>query len=335
MDEYNDDYKDVYNDEVNKYLDYSKMMIRQINHIKGSDDLVDLQAVVFAGMIAYYGIDYLDDIYMAFLKCNFVPVDEPLEKVIRDKYGLSTPAVSQIIKHCPGTFYDVVGQEFVNKKTRRRKYKFDRTIYVQDDGSIDSDDLIRSVTHQMNHVINSIHNPIVVTFGSGGLASRSGVSYELLASRSSEGYGLESSFNSLQTNEIVNEILGFSFFDIKDPDMKKILDDAFCAYDKKGGKDGEYDELTEIVKPLYSSITFNPILVENRIAGSLKAIESEFDSKTEQGGYWMFRLLCDKVSDPRISPLISSENKEKAKCYVKQYVANCVDGCENSTDTDN
>ena len=321
----------IYDDSVNKCLDYSRKMVKQINHIKGSNDLEDLQTIVFAGMLTYYGEENLDNIYLAFLKCNFVLVDKTIEKVIRDKYELSQPVISKIVKHCPGTFYDVEAGEFVNKKTRKRSYKFDRTLYVQTDGSIGIDDLLQSVTHQMNHVINSIHNPVVSTVGANGygLASRMGVSFERFASRTSDGYGLESSINDLQAEEIMDEILGFSFFDVTDSGVKRILDEAIVEKDKKENGTS-FSELTEIIRPLYQSLTFNPVLIKGRLNGRIRTIENEFDENTEVGAYSDFRLECDRLADSRISPLVANESREKVKSYVKQYTTNSISGSKAS-----
>lgn len=321
----------IYDDSINKCLDYSRKMVRQINHIKGNEVLEDLQTIVFAGMLTYYGEENLDNIYLTFLKCNFVLTGEKIENVLRNKYSLNQAFISKIVNHCPGTFYDVEAKEFVNKKTRKRSYKFDRTLYVQGDGQVSIGDLLRSITHQMNHVINSINNPVVNTVSSNGygLASRMGVSFEKFVSRTSDGYGLESSINDLQAEEIMDEILGFSFFEIADSKIKNILDEAIVERDKKEDKNG-YSELTEVIRPLYCSLTFNPILINGRLSGRIKAIENEFDENTEFGAYSVFREECDKISDSRISPLIAKESMEKVKSYVKKYTFNSISGSKGS-----
>lgn len=316
----------VYDEIINDNLKLSRMMVRQINHIKKEDGLEDLQTLVFAGLLTYYGQDKLNDIYMAFLRCHFIPVDGDFDEFLREKYRFNSATIGNIKKHCAGTFYDVEAHEFVNKKTRKRRYEFDRRIYVQNDGNIDTDELIRSVVHQVNHVVNSIHNPVVATYSSNGsgLSSRMGLSYERFNTRSSEGYALEESINKLQTDEIVDEILGYAYFELEDVRDKTMVAKAVDAASKK--EQIVHDELTEMIRPLYENRSFNDVLVNNRVSGLLKAIEREFDSKTSEGAYSEFRGLCDKVANPVISPIVNKPNVDKVKVYIKEYADTSISG---------
>lgn len=316
----------VYDEIINDNLKLSRMMVRQINHIKKEDGLEDLQTLVFAGLLTYYGQDKLNDIYMAFLRCHFIPVDGDFDEFLREKYRFNSATIGNIKKHCAGTFYDVEAHEFVNKKTRKRRYEFDRRIYVQNDGNIDTDELIRSVVHQVNHVVNSIHNPVVATYSSNGsgLSSRMGLSYERFNTRSSEGYALEESINKLQTDEIVDEILGYAYFELEDVRDKTMVAKAVDAASKK--EQIVHDELTEMIRPLYENRSFNDVLVNNRVSGLLKAIEREFDSKTSKGAYSEFRGLCDKVANPVISPIVNKPNVDKVKVYIKEYADTSISG---------
>ena len=316
----------VYDEIINDNLKLSRMMVRQINHIKKEDGLEDLQTLVFAGLLTYYGQDKLNDIYMAFLRCHFIPVDGDFDEFLREKYRFNSATIGNIKKHCAGTFYDVEAHEFVNKKTRKRRYELDRRIYVQNDGNIDTDELIRSVVHQVNHVVNSIHNPVVATYSSNGsgLSSRMGLSYERFNTRSSEGYALEESINKLQTDEIVDEILGYAYFELEDVRDKTMVAKAVDAASKKDHI--VHDELTEMIRPLYENRSFNDVLVNNRVSGLLKAIEREFDSKTSEGAYSEFRGLCDKVANPVISPIVNKPNVDKVKVYIKEYADTSISG---------
>lgn len=313
----------IYEEIVNDYINSSRSMVRQINHIKGNNNLEDIQTIVFAAMLGYYGPECLDDIYLAFFNSNFVIADKPIVQLLQEKYEFNLPVASRIAKHCPGTFYDVEGKEFVNSKTKKKHYKFDRTIYVDCNSGIPLDELVKSIIHQVNHVINSIYNPVVSTKGKdSGLAARMGASFDRLSSRTSEGFSMEEAFNTLQTEEILGEVLGFSQLEISDQTIKRLVDEIFNLYTKKGVEDKKVDTLTEAIRPLYESFTFHPVVVDNRISGKLSAIRQEFDSKTQSGSYGEFRELCDKVCDVRISPLVNEANIAKVRTYVKQYVDN-------------
>ena len=54
----------IYDETINDYFEYAKKSILQINQVMNVEDdaLVDAKSVVFAGMLAYYGQDFLNDI---------------------------------------------------------------------------------------------------------------------------------------------------------------------------------------------------------------------------------------------------------------------------------
>ena len=311
----------IYDDKINENLEYSRKIIKQLNHVKGSDELEDIQTLVFAGLLTYYGPEYLDDIYLAFLNCNFVAVDEPMDKFLRDKFKFNLPVSSRLQAQCPGTFYEVGAREYTSKKDKKIRYKFDRNIYVQNDGGVSIDELVQSVVHQVNHVLTSIHNPVVYTWNDfAGVASRMGLSFERMASRTLEGLALEDSINILQVDEIMEEILGFSFYNISDEKLSNMVNEIFRLRDEKGiVLDVAHDELTEMIRPLYEDKEFNEVLVNSRISGRINDIKSFFDSRTSMGTYHEFRTECDRVNDPRISPLIATDSRDKVKVYLKQY----------------
>lgn len=117
-------------DVVNERLNYSKEMIKQINHINGtSSELSDVLELAFAGMLAHYGQEALNEIYVAFLKTRFVVCNEPIEEFLMKKYKVSKSAARDVVSHATGTFYEVTGHEYIDKN-HRRKYKFDRCVYV-------------------------------------------------------------------------------------------------------------------------------------------------------------------------------------------------------------
>ena len=151
-----------------------------------------------------------------------------------------------------------------------------------------------------------------------------GLSYERFNTRSSEGYALEESINKLQTDEIVDEILGYAYFELEDVRDKTMVAKAVDASSKKDQI--VHDELTEMIRPLYENRSFNDVLVNNRVSGLLKAIEREFDSKTSEGAYSEFRGLCDKVANPVISPIVNKPNVDKVKVYVKEYADASISG---------
>lgn len=178
------------NDSVNERLTFSRSMVKQINHIKGTNELEDIQTIMFAGMLTYYGDECLDDIYLAFLDTNFICCEESILKLVFDKYtDCSSKMIASLYEHELGTFYEVSG--FQNKDTK--KIKFKRNIYFNKELLKQPDVLVGKLVHHMNHVLNSRKNSICSKQGK--LAARMGVSLDYLNSRESESLLLEESIN--------------------------------------------------------------------------------------------------------------------------------------------
>lgn len=298
-------------DVVNKRLSYSKEMIKQINHVKGmSNDLDDVLILAFAGMLAYYGQERLNDIYLAFLKTDFVLCDEPVEKVIGKKFKLSEEVVKEMCEHGQGTFYDVTGNEFIDRN-HKRTYKFNRKVYVAKDA--DKTKTLEGIVHQVNHVLNSIHNPVVSTRG--GLAARMGISFDKFVSRETTNIRLEESINSLQKDDIVDKIYGFRECDIHDDSIRSMLDTVCCTPREKIAD----DEITEIIRPLYEDDFFKYIFLDKRVSGRLNGIRAEFDSYTDEGDYNLLLGYIDAVTKAN-SEDEKTQNKSDAKQLVMKYI---------------
>jgi hypothetical protein len=301
-------------DVVNERLNYSKQIIKQISHINGiSDELSDVLELAFAGMLAHYGQEALNEIYVAFLKTKFVICNEPLDEFLMKKYNVSKSALSEVLSHAPGTFYEVTGNEFIDKN-HKRTYKFNRVLYVQNDEDVDKATLLRSVIHQVNHVLNSINNPVVSV--QGRIAARMGISLDVFASRENMHIKAEEAINAMQCEEIMNEIYEFLLVDIENEDIRRNLNEvASCPRHEVVD-----DSLTEILRPLYEDDFFKNILVDKRISGRLSGIRAEFESYTDVGSYGTLLTSCDVVAS-------TNDEEEKVRCtetakqLVKKYLA--------------
>lgn len=299
--------------DVNGRLNYSKEMIKQINHINGtSDELNDVLELAFAGMLEHYGIEALNEIYVAFLKVKFVISDSPISDLLMKKYNVSRKDADEVASHAPGTFYEVMGHEYIDKN-HRRKYKFDRKVYVQNDGTYDKATLLRSVIHQVNHVLNSINNPVVSIQGK--LAARMGISLDVFSTRENIHIKAEEAINAMQSDEIMNEIYEFLLVDIENEDIKRNLDEIISC----PRKEIMDDEITEILRPLYEDDFFKSILVDKRISGRLNGIRSEFESYTDIGSYATFLTACGVVASTKDEEE-KAKSKETAKQLVKKYL---------------
>lgn len=293
---------------INEVIDWARQSIKQINHAKGvkNDSFEDMKTLVFAGMLSYYGQEYIYDVYLAFLKTDFVEKDLSINALISKMYNLSSTDVNDLSSHCPGLFYDVIAT-----KKEGSCYKFRRTVYISKD-EVDAATLLRSMTHQMNHVINSIHNSVVLKKNI-GMCSRMGISLDHFQTRTNFYLPLEEAFNKLQERDIVDGILRFSCCALKDAKISELLDNIGLSL-----KSVEDDNpIIEIVKPLYDNNAFNDTLVDRRISGKIGGIGQEFDSKIGKGAYKSFLNLCGIVANSDFSE--SKGAIDAAKQFVKMY----------------
>ncbi len=299
---------------VNYYINYARSMIKQIDHVKGIDDnLSDIKTLVFAAMLIYYGVEHIDEIYLSFLRTDFIECNGNMSSVIAKKYKLSDEDVMKLLSHCPGTFYAVDG--FKNLKTN--KYRFKRSIYTSSD--VDRATVMKSVLHQMNHVINSFNSPVLKKRGS--YVSRMGLSVEHFDSRRIEVLGLEEAINGLQIDEIMTGIESFNDCEIQDPGVRVLCESLFeSSKDKEKSSD---DLMTEIVRPLYEEDTFNRRVMTGRFMGDLGRIRNCFDVVVGTGSFSSFLASCDSLEKLDSSSDGFLTEKEKAKTLVKTYVDKC------------
>ena len=296
---------DMNEKEINEFLGFCKENIKQIDHVLGVDDgLTDVKAIAFAGLVNYYGEEHFNDIYMAFFKTKFVRTTGSINELLSD-FGIGLEDAEKYSKHAPYTFYMPVAK----KDLKTNKYSIERTIYVSD--YVELDKLVESIVHQMNHVVNSLYNPVVNKRNS-GLGARMGVSVDSFATRKCESLKLEEAYNKLQVKDIMDRIMTFSIFDITVLGIISVLDDVFH---NTGFSEEKDDFMVEIIRPLYLDEDFNKTLVERRLNGRLAGIREEFDSKTEEGSYLQLVGLCDKLANNT-----HEEDKEEAKRLVKTYL---------------
>lgn len=300
-------------DIVNKRLNYSRDIIKQISRVNNiSSELSDILTLAFAGMLSYYGEEAIDELYLAFLKTKFVVSDKSIARCLSEKEGISKETISFILNHTPGVFYDVTGYECVDKN-RKRSYKFDRKVYVQNDGNFNKQQLLRGVIHQVNHVLTSMHNSIISSQGK--LAARMGMSYDRLQTREASHFYIEEAVNKLQTEDMMSEVYEFGVCEILDDDIRRnVLEVLSIPVEKV--KD---DEVTAIIRPLYEDDFFNALLVDKRISGRLNSIREEFDFYTEPGDYALLLEACSLVATTKDSDE-KEQGREVAKGLVKKYI---------------
>lgn len=302
-----------YSDEaVNRLLDYSKLLVNQINqNMPCPKELKEIQYLIFAGLISYYGFERVEEIYKSFQKTKFFYSKESIIDILARKKCTKEQKELERMDFAPKAFF----QRKIWMDTRYR-YHIDKEIYISDQEQLPFDELLEHITHEVNHIVNFINFPICTRNSKKVL--RLGIAIEALDGSYKEACKLEESFNVLQTAEIMEHILYFTQYDVKDLEIKMALDKIKYAYGKKRPGNG-YEYTVPIIRPLYEDKNFNVLLKEGRIDGNIKTIRNHFDAKA---GVNSFSKLANEVdgiyksTDPH-----NFECKiEQATKIVKQYV---------------
>lgn len=307
---------------VNDILNYSKDFINQIIQNKsGSEELKGVLYLVFAGLMSYYGTEYLNEIRTVFINSDFIYSRQSVYDVYEKfKYeqGIDRERVERLQKEDVKAF---VKNSFLVYSPTQVKIKTD--VYLFENKNISFDEFLEEAIHEINHQVNSVKGNIVRK--NGLLFSRSGLSYSSLTGDNiiNEAKILEESINVLQTSEIMQHILAFCDYNIDDPEIRYLVD-KLKSVKREGREDKGYNIVVPIIKPLYQVPEFNLILKKRRVSGEIKIIREEFDSKTTEGAFLQLADIFDKI-DNDISVASFDEigmDMINSHVLVKQYIIN-------------
>ncbi len=294
--------------DVSQLLKVSRTMVEQLNHVKKEDDsLTDIKTLVFAILVTYYGSEHFDEVYMAFLKANFIECRD-LVRYVSIKYSLPEDVVLKLVNHCPGTVY----ASDATNGLKKGHFKFTRNIYVST--STPMPVLVNSVIHQMNHIISSLHQPVLKKKGS--YVARMGLCVEYFDSRKTEVLGLEEAINGLQVVDMVRSTEKFADDLPHDDVIASICRELDPSYTLSLATN---NIITDIVEPLYKDDAFRGVLVNSRLNGNLKDISLAFTSTLDSSdSYNRFLQECNNIE--KAANNNADYSKEEAKTLVKTYV---------------
>ena len=297
---------------VNYILNASKMIVDEINKDKKCPkELKEIQYLIFAGMVAYYGYEYIELIHNAFKKTNFIYTNQSFQDHAKEM-NYSNPNVDRLIATGEvGAFV-----KCVFSKDLRGKFYIHRDIYVIDNHREAPDFFLEKIIHEVNHVVNSMNNPIVLYKGLP--SSRTGM-YVSCIERDDTAFGnlFEEDYNVLQTAEIMEHILEFTQYEIKDPDIRRALDKIKYAYGSERNGIG-YQGTVEVFRDLYKNAHFRCSVKRDRLAGNVKNVRLDFDERCGEGSFYKF---CDVLDGLEVCVNFYEKMyyEGKAKEFIKKY----------------
>lgn len=297
------------NNKINDILNYSRMLVDSLSGgVK--DELSYYKYLIFAGMIKYYGREYIDDIYRTFQKSSVINTKGSILDVfskylcIEESIIEEVSSLDPIAYLSPSIFVDEMGHLVDGKKN----------IYVSFKDSSKMD-ILFSLTSEFNKVLNSVNRGLLKD--SNGSLVRRGVNTRRIDGENSSKL-FEDCINFLQTEDIIREIVKFNDYEIEDEDIRSSLDSVSKSL--RGKYYDNLENISELVKPLYCDSRFNEILKTSRINGTINTIKDEFDGVVGDGS---FEKMCDAVDSIGVSACpeyIFEINGGMTQDLVKQYV---------------
>ncbi len=282
-----------YSDEGANYLvQYAKSMVDEIaKNKKIPNDFISEQYLIFAGMLAYYGFDHVQEIYDVFKKTAFVSNTGPVETCSN---GAFSPA------YCQTEAVPLPGNKFSIKKT----------IYHTHFRGENYGHFVEVLCHEINHCINSIRHPFCRR--NSLPVYRNGINVSYLDSGKEEAKYLEEAINTIQTGEIMKKIMMLGDYNIKDPTVRSSI--RSLANYKVGDLGLGYQTITPIVYPLYCDSEFNYLIKEERISANIRDITDNFDSRVGRDSFYE---LAEAVDDAWQNRNVSQA--KRAYQLVRQY----------------
>lgn len=300
------------NNEINNIVNKSKMLVDMLHEYKESpDELKDIEYLVFAGLLSYYGDECANTIFKAFQNINFVYNKGSAYEGLVNHLNLSPEVLEYVQIGKPGAFvYSEVG---ISPTSNDVNAKY--TIYLFDDNDSSFIRLLEDAIHEINHIVNSVEK--VVWSSEGSYYARMGLSFSRFESNELPKFiHLEESINVLQSHEILKHILEFNDYSIFDSDFRKSLGKlSGISYEDR--EPAGYEPIVPIVEPLYEDLQFNFVLKKKRISGDIENIFYEFDSKTVPGS---LERLADSLDSIILNDKEYFKNALTADEIVKQYL---------------
>ncbi len=286
-------------EEVQDLFHYSKEVINTISSKDNSTSLLEYQYLTFAAMLTYYGSKYQDLILDVFQNTRFQETDY---NVYSTDEKNSATIYSSFTYPVITSFFP-----FLKKYFLPSNYV---TIYIDPSIMNDAYHVLINCIHEVNHAINS--SLIGSKFGH---YLRYGVNFYNIDTNQFSGRFLEEAFNSLQQEEIMDNILFFgSHFEIEDSLFSQLYHRIYDSYRNSDVEKKSYDLLTELLRPLYFCPDFYYVLNNGRLSGDIRSIIENFESTVGSGSWLELSQSVDNL-------WLGRENENRAQELIYRYTS--------------
>lgn len=292
---------------ANSFLESCKKYIDKIN--EGYEyplEFREQQFLIFAGMLSYYGYEYLNELISTFKDTEFFYIEIDYEDFKKENPDFVIDfAENPIALTRRAIALDLIPLRLISDNTI--------WLFVQNDYS--PIDWLEIFAHEVNHVVNSINKSLKIKWFD--VIGRTGCALFSNRLKSRNGLVFEESVNVLQTAEIMNHVLGFLNFSIHDDEIRGIFD-KYRGYAGNKRTGIGYGFSVPYIRDLYEDPVFNEVLFFSRMNGDIKDLKDFFECKTYVGAYDNLLgamdkfYFCSEVQDEEIG-------KNKVVELVKKY----------------
>lgn len=272
-----------------------------------TSNLKSMLYTTFIGFIDYYGVDYLELIYDAYLDTNFKIVDE-FTKEEQEHNKLSNQ--SRFVT--PALLTEDLNIE-------KDKITITDTISVKKNFSEDTYLFLMYLTHELNHVINSLNKRVKQE--NNLLTVRNGIStIDIDVEKGTTKYNdilIGEGFNQLQTLDIMKHILKLCDNKNINPDLLSVLKNI---EDKKDNPppNRSYKDIVEILTPLYCNKEFSSLYKISSLDGNVSTIKQNFNRLVGTNKFELLSTTIDECYDSDHTWSSYLESKSLVKKYVKK-----------------
>ena len=140
---------------ANLFLESCRDWMNKINEGREyySEDFKEQQFLIFAGMLSYYGYEYLDEIVEVFKETEFFYVEIDYEDFKKENPEFSLQFAENPI---------ALTRRAVCLELFPLRLALDNTIWLFVQNNYSKRDWLEIVIHEVNHIVNSVNNSLRV-----------------------------------------------------------------------------------------------------------------------------------------------------------------------------
>lgn len=242
-------------------------------------ELMDYLYLIAAGMIINYGTTYINDIYNSIANASY---EENLEEIIKvsKKKGIKDIGKNKE-EGVAFTLFDIKQNGY---RGLVPKFNIDYTVCILNKDASEFE-LLNYLAHELNHIFCSRKKTFFLERYC--VMLRNGLSkFKVIGSGDYYEFGrhLNEAINTLQTEDIIREILKLNEYEIENEKFRNALN-KFKDIDYNDFKVVGYESFVSVFRPLYEHDSVKILFNKNIVDGTITNISQEFNRVLGDNAY--------------------------------------------------